>query len=137
MLLENNNQDMNSNNQPKSSLKNGGTGEQSHHQHMSQPASGPYYTYPSRKLYRSTRDKWIAGVCGGIAENYNIDPVMVRLLWIIVTIFSVGAGIIGYILFWIFVDKYPSYNYPPAVVTTPATSKHGTIHYHYHGKPTQ
>lgn len=99
-----------------------------YHYHM-QPPSGQYHYYPPRKLYRSTRDKWLGGVCGGIAEHYNMDPVLVRLLWIVVTIFSVGLGIIAYILFWIFVKKYPDYYSLP--------TRTSAVHYHYHSKPAQ
>ena len=40
-----------------------------------------------KKLYRS-KEKMIAGVCGGIAEYFNIDPTLVRLLWVLVSIVS-------------------------------------------------
>jgi len=50
-----------------------------------------------KRLYRSTRDKVICGVCGGIAEYINIDPTVVRLLWVIFS-FMGGAGIIAYII---------------------------------------
>jgi phage shock protein C len=72
-----------------------------------------YHYHTKRKLYRSTRDKWVAGVCGGLAEHFDVDPVIVRLLWIVVTVLSAGIGIIAYLALWVFVDKYPSY-YPPS-----------------------
>lgn len=50
-----------------------------------------------KKLYRSERDRMIAGVCGGLAEYFNVDPVLVRLLWVAFTFF-VGSGILLYIL---------------------------------------
>lgn len=132
MLLENKNKDKKSNNSTKSSQKYPEADEPYSPPPMGQPASGPvYHPYPYRKLYRSNNDKWIAGVCGGIAEHYNMDPILVRLLWIVVTIFSVGIGIIAYILFWIFVKKYPTYSLPPVVTTSSGTGK---IHYHYHGR---
>lgn len=49
-----------------------------------------------KKLYRSSRNKMICGVCGGIAEYINIDPTIVRLLWVLIA-FS-GVGILAYII---------------------------------------
>ncbi len=100
-------------------------------QGMQQPhyQGQPYQNYRYRKLYRSDRDKWIAGVCGGIAEYYNHDPVIIRLLWIVLTIFFAPVGIIAYILLWIFVKKYPSY-YTPPLPALPAGAE--SVHYHYH-----
>jgi len=43
----------------------------------------------------------IAGVCGGIGEYANIDPTIVRLLWVLATLISFGAGIIAYLIAWI------------------------------------
>lgn len=49
------------------------------------------------KLYRSKNERMIAGVCGGIAEYLDIDPVMIRLLWALFTCFA-GSGILIYII---------------------------------------
>jgi phage shock protein PspC (stress-responsive transcriptional regulator) len=38
----------------------------------------------TKRLYRSTGDRKIAGVCGGLAEYFNVDPVIIRILWIVV-----------------------------------------------------
>ena len=89
-----------------------------------------YHYHPYKKLYRSTRDKWLGGVCGGLAEYFEKDPVLIRLVWVIVTLITVGGGIIGYILFWIFVDRSPStYNLTNKYTTRDSTGK---IHHHYH-----
>lgn len=50
-----------------------------------------------KKLYKSSTDKKIAGVCGGIAEYLNIDSTIVRLIWVFFAIF-VGAGLLAYII---------------------------------------
>ena len=50
-----------------------------------------------RKLYKSRTDRKICGVCGGIAEYFNIDPTIVRLIWAIF-IFCFGTGFLAYIL---------------------------------------
>ncbi|KUK86086.1 MAG: Phage shock protein C, PspC [candidate division TA06 bacterium 34_109] len=59
-----------------------------------------------KKLYRSRKDRKIAGVCGGIAEYFNIDSTIVRLLAVI-TIFFGGGGIIAYIISWIIIPEEP------------------------------
>jgi phage shock protein PspC (stress-responsive transcriptional regulator) len=53
-----------------------------------------------RRLYRSRTEKIIAGVCGGLAEYFNTDPTIVRLIWVLVTLLG-GAGILAYIILWI------------------------------------
>ncbi|NSW89709.1 MAG: PspC domain-containing protein [Firmicutes bacterium] len=50
-----------------------------------------------KKLYRSSRNKIIAGVCGGLAEYFNIDPTIVRVLWILFACMG-GSGILAYII---------------------------------------
>ncbi|SDY46207.1 PspC domain-containing protein [Tindallia californiensis] len=52
-----------------------------------------------KRLYLSRTNKKISGVCGGIAEYFNIDPTLVRLIWVVFTVFSMGfGGIIAYII---------------------------------------
>ena len=58
-----------------------------------------------KRLYRSKKEKKIAGVCGGIADYLNVDPTIIRLLWIIFTLLSMGAGVIAYILAWIIMPE--------------------------------
>ena len=58
-----------------------------------------------KRLYRSSKDKVLGGVCGGIAEYLNVDPVIVRLGWVLLTLLSMGLGIIGYIIAWIIIPE--------------------------------
>lgn len=52
-----------------------------------------------RRLYRSDTDKMIAGVCGGIGEYFNIDPTLIRLAWVIISIpTALFGGLIAYII---------------------------------------
>ena len=51
----------------------------------------------NKKLYKSKSNKKIAGVCGGLAEYLNIDATIVRLIWVLATLF-VGCGILAYII---------------------------------------
>lgn len=62
----------------------------------------------AKKLYRSTMDKKLCGVCGGIAEYFDIDSVLVRLLWICASLFSACfPGLLVYIIFAIVVPQQP------------------------------
>jgi phage shock protein C len=59
-------------------------------------------------LYRSRRNRMIAGVCGGLAEWLGWSPSWVRLLYILISILSVAfPGIVVYIILWIVVPKSP------------------------------
>ena len=59
-----------------------------------------------KRLYRaSEKDSVIGGVCAGIAEYFNIDPTLVRLLWAFATLISFGSGIVAYLLFWMIVPR--------------------------------
>ena len=57
-----------------------------------------------KHLYRSTKDKKIAGVAGGLADYLNIDATFVRLLWL-VSIFIGGGGVLAYIIAWIAIPQ--------------------------------
>ena len=63
-----------------------------------------------RRLTRSTTDKQIAGVCGGIAEYFDVDATPIRLLWVILSIFAgaVVGGVIAYLLAWLVIPRQPS-----------------------------
>ena len=68
---------------------------------------------PRRRLTRS-RNKMIAGVCGGIAEYFEIDPTLVRVLYVLVSILSVAfPGILAYIILMFVMP-------PPDSAVTPA-----------------
>ncbi|MFC2134871.1 PspC domain-containing protein [Bacteroidota bacterium] len=61
----------------------------------------------SKRLYRSREDKVIAGVCGGVAEYFNTDPIWIRLA-AVVLLFIHGIGLILYILAWVLVPENPN-----------------------------
>ena len=50
-----------------------------------------------KKLHKSQTDKKLCGVCAGIAEYFNMDPTLVRLLWVLFTLAG-GAGLLCYIV---------------------------------------
>jgi phage shock protein C len=60
-----------------------------------------------RRMRRSTTDRQIAGVCGGMAEYFNTDPTLVRLIWVVLSIFggAVIGGIIAYALAWLIIPN--------------------------------
>lgn len=51
----------------------------------------------NKKLYKSTTDRKLCGVCAGIADYFNMDPTVIRLIWVLVVFFG-GAGILAYIV---------------------------------------
>ena len=61
-----------------------------------------------KKLYKSSKNKKIAGVCGGIAEYLNIDPTIVRLIWAVL-IFCFGTGLLAYIIAAVIMTEEPDY----------------------------
>ena len=59
----------------------------------------------AKRVYRSNRDRVIAGVCGVIGHYLDVDPVLVRLIWVLMSFLLVGTGILAYILAWILIPK--------------------------------
>jgi len=70
----------------------------------------------ARRLHRSVSDRKIAGVCGGLAEYFAVDPTLVRLVWAIATIVpgAIVFGILAYLVAWFIMPESPV----PGVVTT-------------------
>lgn len=66
-------------------------------------------TYSGKRLYRSNTEKTIAGVLGGIAEYFDIDPTLVRLGYVLLSLFSAAfPGVLGYIIMWIVMPQNPN-----------------------------
>lgn len=61
-----------------------------------------------KRLYRSRTNKMIAGVCGGLAEYFDIDPVIIRILFFILLLPGGLPGLLPYIILWIVVPKEPT-----------------------------
>jgi len=62
-----------------------------------------------KKLYLSETDKKICGVCGGLAEYFDVDPTVVRIGYMVLTIFTtVFPGIILYPILWALIPKKPT-----------------------------
>lgn len=55
-----------------------------------------------KRLYRSEKDRMIGGVCGGIAEYFEVDPVLIRVI-AVVLLFMSGFGLLAYLVLWVIV----------------------------------
>ncbi|GET33737.1 hypothetical protein PbJCM13498_26000 [Prolixibacter bellariivorans] len=63
-------------------------------------------TESPKRLIRSRTDRMIAGVCGGLAEYFDLDVSIIRILFVVLTIFTAGfPGILVYIIMWIVVPE--------------------------------
>lgn len=90
--------------------------------------NAPYSPRPPRKLERSRTNKMLGGVCGGFAEYVNMDPTLVRVLTVILTLFT-GVPVLVYILALFIVPEQESQSptgYPPvhAPQSYPADPNH-------------
>jgi phage shock protein PspC (stress-responsive transcriptional regulator) len=61
-----------------------------------------------KRLYLATDDRKIGGVCGGIAEYVDRDPTLIRVLFLLLVIFSFGFGILAYLGMWLIIPKQPA-----------------------------
>lgn len=63
------------------------------------------------KPFKRSNNKMLAGVCGGIAEYFNLDPTLVRVGYVLISIFSAAfPGILVYIILWVVMPPADSYN---------------------------
>ena len=59
-----------------------------------------------KKLYKSSKNKIFFGVIGGIGECFDVDPVILRLLWVLITFFTgLGAGLMVYLVASLIIPK--------------------------------
>ncbi len=54
----------------------------------------------NKRLHRSRTEKMIAGVCGGLAEYLGIDPTLVRVVWVLISLLA-GVGVLLYLILWV------------------------------------
>ena len=69
-----------------------------------------------KKLMRSFTDKKIAGVCAGLADYFDMDPTVIRVVWLL-AVLLVGTGVLAYIILWIVLPLAPA-----GVIPTSATA---------------
>ncbi len=63
-------------------------------------------TGPSKKLYKSRRNKILCGICGGLADYFGIDPTIIRVIWILFCLAG-GSGVIAYIILCLVMPEEP------------------------------
>lgn len=61
--------------------------------------------FKGKKLLRSRKNRVIAGICGGLGNYLGIDPTIIRLLLVLFTFFSMGIGILAYIIAWVIIPE--------------------------------
>ena len=69
-----------------------------------QPQPGKHHDRPLRRIREGRK---LAGVCGGVARHFHMDVTLVRILWILITIFPPLPGILAYIVCWIAMPQDP------------------------------
>jgi len=67
-----------------------------------------------KRLQRSDVDRWIGGVCGGLAEYTGVDAGLIRLIVAVATILGFGSLILAYLVAWLIMPKADPRPYPPA-----------------------
>lgn len=72
----------------------------------------------TKRLYRSRNNRMVSGVCGGLGEFFNIDATVVRLIFVLGTVFGLGSLLIAYIVLMIVVPEEPG---AYSVTTSPAS----------------
>jgi len=61
-----------------------------------------------KKLYLSDTDKKLGGVCGGLGEYFEKDPTFIRIIFILIILFSFGFGVLAYLLMWLIIPRKPA-----------------------------
>ena len=74
-----------------------------------------------KRLYRSRTNKVIAGVCGGVAEYLDIDPTLVRIIWVLFAVFG-GGGVLLYIAALIIVPQNPGTSFEASTTPSPGNN---------------
>ena len=97
-------------------------------------AAQPIYASTTR-LTRPRAGRVVAGVCAGLANSYRWDITWVRIITVLATVFSSGAGLIAYVVFWLIMPEEPymlataypaTYATPPTAGYTDVTPGSGT-----------
>jgi phage shock protein PspC (stress-responsive transcriptional regulator) len=64
--------------------------------------------FSMKRLYRSKNERMLGGVCAGLGEHFDIDPTVIRLVWAVITVLSIGTGVLVYIIAWILIPEEES-----------------------------
>jgi phage shock protein PspC (stress-responsive transcriptional regulator) len=81
------------------------------------PPPPAYSAMPARRLMRSSRDKKLGGVCAGLADYFDLDPTIVRVVWLL-AVFLGGTGVLAYLILWIVLPLAP----PAGAMVVPTTT---------------
>ena len=68
----------------------------------------------TKKLYRSRTARWLAGVCGGLGQYFGVDPTLVRVIFVILSL-TFGSGFLIYLVLWLIIPNEPES--PPIIET--------------------
>ncbi len=79
-----------------------------------QPPQPPY-----RQLRRSQVDRKLGGVCAGFGEYFGVDPTLVRIAFIVLTVLTGGAFILAYVFAFLIMPDQPAYAYAPTYPPQP------------------
>jgi phage shock protein C len=60
-----------------------------------------------KRLYRSRKDRILGGVCGGLGDHIDVDPTIIRVVWAVVSLLTIGTGLLAYIIAWILIPEEP------------------------------
>jgi phage shock protein C len=66
-----------------------------------------------KRLYLSTTDKKIGGVCAGIGEYFDRDPTLIRIIFVLLVLLSFGFAIPAYFVMWLIIPKRPDASQDP------------------------
>jgi phage shock protein C len=75
----------------------------------------------TKRLTRSRTERWVGGVCGGIGEYFNLDPTIIRILFVLLALI-VGGGLLIYLILWLIIPQEPE---TTAVVAEEAPEEEG------------
>ena len=81
--------------------------------------AAPSAAAPPKRLTRSSTDKKIGGVCAGLADYFDLDPTLVRIVWLLAVLFA-GTGGLVYVILWIALPLAPTSGTITAAPGTPA-----------------
>ena len=93
----------------------------------------------TKRLYRSRTDQMVGGVCAGVAEYFDIDPTIVRLVFAALTLFGVGSPVLVYLVLWVIMPEAPAsetqQSYPVQSEAAAPTAEHYPVSGSNHMQP--
>lgn len=58
-----------------------------------------------KRLYRSKTRRMLGGICGGLGDYLDVDPTIIRVVWAVLTLITVGIGILAYLVAWVIIPE--------------------------------